>query len=463
MSNSELLLERTRLFDDSSADIRKFVSAIFDPDSMVQLGTFTVGSSPLSGDETPGEGVFTGYATLNGQPVYFFAHNAAVLSGSIGEAQCRKINSVISKACDADVPFISVIDCSGARVGEGVAMLEGYSSLIASAIRLKNSACPHIAVVKGNCVGMLSSYCALADFVIAGSDAVVSFNPPSVVAAKAGLNKPLKEVFGADKAENTLISATYDDEGQLRSMLSDLLSYTDMISADLSDDPNRIDENLAGAASLDALRSIVDNGTYFEYCPSFGDDVICAFARINGIAAGIVCNNSEKSEVMTPKGVKKATAFCKLLYKFDLPLVTLVNALGMKSCLECELKGVSMTAAEFLQAVQAVPYKVSAILGNAVGFAYTALCSKALGYGYSLAVCDAVLSPVAPDVAVNLFADDIKAAADPIAARAEIEKKYIEDAANPFIAAKDGFVDNIIDAKALRPYIANALLMVLGR
>ena len=462
MGNTELLLDRTKLFDDSSADVRGFVSRLFDADSFVQLGTFTVGSSLLSGDETPGEGVVTGYATLGGSPVYFFAHNAAVLSGSIGEAQCKKIASVMDKALDAAIPFVSIIDCSGARVGEGVSMLEGYASLLSRAVKLKNSV-PHIVVIKGKCVGMLATYAALADFVIASDSSVVCFNPPSVVAAQAGINKPLNEVFGAKQLNNTLVSATFSGVDDLRATILDLLSYVELFASDECDDPNRTDINLAAYDSRSILTSVVDNGKCLEYCPSFGTDVICAFAHINNVSVGIVANNAQDSDVMTGKGVKKTVAFLKLLEKFGLPLVTLVNSNGLKPCMQCELNGIALHTAELVEAVAALPAKVCAIVGNAVGFSYAAFASKALGYGYSLAVCDSVLSPVAPDVAVNLFADDIKAAADPVAARAEIEKKYVEDAANPFVAAKDGYVDNIIESSALRPYLANALLMVLGR
>ena len=462
MSNFNLLQDRTELFNGATGDVRKFISNLVDADSFVQLGTFMVGASALSGDETPGEGVVTGYATIDGSPVYLFAHNAGVLGGSFGFAQARKIISVMNKAIEAGVPFISIIDCSGARVGEGVDMLEGYSALLSTAVKLKYNV-PSIAIVKGKCVGMMATYCATADFVLAGKDAVVSFNPPTVVAAKEGINKPLNEVFGAAQSKSELITATFADVAALRAQVCELLSFTELYSTDDSDDPNRIDEALSDCTSVYRLSLLVDNGRYFEYAPHVGEDTICAFARINGMTVGIICSNTAVSDLTSMPAIKKATAFVKVLVKFDIPLVTLVDSNGVKTCYECELKCASQRTADLIEAIAQLPSKVSAIVGNAVGFAYTAFCSKSLGYGYSLAVCDAVLSPVASSVAVDLFADEIAASTDPLAARSVIEQKYVVDCANPFIAAKDGYVDNIIEPKALRPYIANALLMVSGR
>jgi propionyl-CoA carboxylase beta chain len=451
----------------ASAKIRAFLDGIIEPKSLVETDVFLAGKSFVDGTDALGEGVVTGYAVIGGAPVYLFAQNAEVLSGSLSVAGADKIVKNIYAAEKAGAPFISIIDSAGARIGEGIGVCEGYAKIIKAANAISGSV-PHIAVVKGNCVGLMSAYAETADFILADEKAVISANSPSVAAAVSGASADalsVKKTASKTGSAARIYTSVSDLKEQLIKLLDLLPSNGSYIAAgDYSDDLNRESENLNSDASFGALLSAVaDDGDYLELYSEYAKEVKCALGKIAGISVAFTAFDKNENKYITLNGLKKLSKFIGKTSVLNIPYVGFVDSKGIEASLEGEYSGISAAAAELTSAVaNSENAKIAVITGDAIGFAYGALASKAIGFDYTFATTDAVVSPINPETAVVLVGgEELKNAKDPIAKRAELIKKYADEAANPYIAAKNGYIDNIIEPSLIRQYVASVLLMLV--
>ncbi|MDR3216516.1 MAG: hypothetical protein LBT55_03765 [Clostridiaceae bacterium] len=455
-------------FDDNTSKIlnaggkiRAFLDELTDKQSFVEWDVFLSGKDEVSGADALGEGVITGYATIDGWPVYLFLQNYEVKSGGFSLAQGKKIVKAIDKAVKAGIPFVSVIDSAGARLGEGIGVLEGYGSVIAAASELAESV-PHIAVIKGPAVGVMSAYASLADFVfVSEKDGYASLNAPMAVTAAAGKAVPSAEAFGAKAlTAGGLADFTFADAKSLSVKLSELFSYL-YDTEESEDDLNRTEETVNSAYSAEAaIKAVADGGNYLKLKGGYAPEIITALAKIGGRTVGFLATDIAKNGgYISKKGISKATGFVKLLSAIGAPLITLTDSLGAEISLSDELSGLAAEAGALLKAVaSSTSFKIAVIAGKAIGFAYLAFASKGLGYDYSLAFAGAAISPLNPETAVEVeFSKEIASAKDPAAARTKLLKKYNDELADPFVSAKDGYVDNIIEPKNLRPYLASIL------
>lgn len=461
MNSIERLSANLNKIENASKDIRNFIDKIVDSKSLVETDIFASGISYLDGSEALGEGVVTGYATIGDRPVYLFAQNYEVLKGSLSVQQANKIQKAMDMAIKTGVPFISIINSAGARIGEGVSVLEGYAKIIKSAAMLSGSV-PHIAVIKGACVGLMSSYAALADFVfIDGKDGFVSLNAPMAVAANDMSSAKPVELFGAKAIEGSgLVTFTYDKAENLKAKISAL--FETIMGNESDDDANRLAPKLNTDKSLtNVLAALCDGGKYIELSAGFSSSVFTALANVNGNCVGLIATKGDDG-LICENGLKKASSFVSTLDRLGLPLITLVNSTGVRSDLEIEQNGIAVTAAELLTNITLSGiYKIAVITGSAIGYAYTALASKSIGFDYVVSFADAVIAPLSADTAVNfMYKDEIAKAKDAKAAREKLTASYTEREGNPFISAKDGYVDNIIEPASLRPYICSILNML---
>ncbi len=464
MGKIELLEAAVKGINGASKEIRAFVNGLVDDSSFVETDTFLSGKSLLDGSLATGEGVLTGYAAIDGNPVYIVAQNSAVLGGSFGIGQAKKIIKCMEGAIKSDYPLITVLDSSGARVGEGVTCLEGYASVLAKAAEVQANV-PHIVIVKGGAIGHMAAYLSLADFVFAGKDAVISFNPPSVLVANTA--KPAKDVFGAKvhSSESGLIDFKYASDAELRNKIALLLDYTGDYSAECSDDPNRETAALASDASAATLlAALTDEGRCLEYAEDYAKEIRCCFARVNGASVGIAVSNAAVSEYLTLAGADKLCSFANLLDAFDLPFISIVNSKGLNTTIADEQCCAVSVAGKLLSCVASLSVpRISVVAGNAVGIAYTALVSKGIGFDYSVAFPAAYISPLNADTSVSLvYSRELAEKGNTPELREKLEELHKEENGSPYIAAKEGYLDEIIHPSALRPYIANALLMLLG-
>ncbi len=458
MENKDLVSAISEI-EKATKKTKAYINSIVDKDSFVETDTFLSGAS-FDDNEAIGEGVVTGYATLNGNPVQIFAQNADVLKGSLSKAQAQKIAKCINRAISTRTPLISIIDSCGARVGDGVSVLEGYANIISMASDL-NSSVPHICVVKGVAVGLMTSFVAAADFVFMSKDAVMSVNSPMYLVSDAKtFPVDYKKALGyAAYAENSdFAHFVYEDEQDLSNKISILLS-TLTEEDEAQDDPNRVDPNLLNVEATDAVKMVADEGTLLEFAPQYAQDVLCAFAKLNGFPVAFLAT---KGDYISVDGLEKATDFVNKVDMFDLPLITFVDTKGLDSNLKQEVAGYAKKAFKLIDSIYNITEpKIGVAFGNAIGYGYTALMSKGLGFGYTLATANAKISPVAEEVAVAMMADQLKAK-DKIDNIAKLSKEYAEMQENPIKIAKEGYLDNVIEATNLRPYLSSALMMLKG-
>lgn len=463
MKNQELLKSSTAI-EKATSKIRSFIDQIVDGESFVETDVFVTGKQFDSALDALGEGVVTGYATIGGRPVHLFAQNAEVLKGSMSRAHATKIIKAMKRAVASGTPFLSIIDSCGARVGEGAGVMEGYADVLAESFRLAQEV-PHFCIVKGTAVGMMATYVAGADFAFMSSDAVMSVNSPMYLAAQTkAMPVDYKKLLGVGAYKNTdMVQFSYKNAKDLAEQLHRLM---DMIlpneEDDSDDDANRVDPKLESYKNADQrVASICDLDQVVPYCDGYANDTYCAIGKINGITVGVLAT---QGEYMSEAGMDKAICFVNKLEAFGLPLVTLVDTNGINPTLEQECAGIAKKANELMQTIALAEIeKIGVAVGNAVGFGYTALMSKGMGFGYTMATSDAVVSPIAGTTAVNALMDEqLKKAKDVDKTRATLEKEYAKMQANPMVAAQEGYLDNVIEATNLRPYIASALLMLLG-
>lgn len=468
MENNNLLVSSSAIAKACEKTLA-FINGIVDENSFVECDVF-LSSKGFDSEVALGEGVISGYATVGGKPVNIFAQNPEVSKGSISMAHAEKIAKCIARAIKTDTPLISVIDSAGARIGEGVGATEAYAKILAEVAKASNNI-PHFCVVKGNCVGMMASYVAMADFVFMADKAVMSVNSPMYLASQATEIPALDKILGYDahKSGSDLAHFSYKNEADLSGKLTSMLHFIVGCDCDCeeeaTDDPNRVDSKLNNATADAVIASIADDNKAVKYCDDYAKEVKCAFVKINGIACGVLATDSTVNDgYISESGLKKAIFFIEKLDGFNLPLITIVDSLGVNPTLSEEINGFAKRTAVLFQTIyNSTISKISVVKGKAIGYAYSTLVSKQAGFDYALATDNSTISPISSMTAVNtIYEQEIAKAKDPIKARAKLESDYEKLEGNPLIAAQEGYVDNVIEAKNLRPYLSSVLMMVMG-
>lgn len=464
MDNIRLLEASLKSIDDSSKEIRNFVNDLVDEASFVETSTFLSEKSIFENNSALSEGVLTGYASLANTPIYVIAQNSAALSGSLGIAQAKKIIKCMDTAIANGHVLLSILDSSGARVGEGVNCLEAFAMVLAKAAEVRNHV-PHIVVTKGNAIGHFAAYLSIADFVFGSKEAIVSFNPPSVLAAKE--NKENKELFGLNihRKCSGLFDFDYTDTKDLREQITMLIDYTNSHVSDTTDNPNRESAELALSISPDSLlAALADNGKAMEYSSEYAKEIRCYLTKINGVSVGLVINDREENKYLTLDSVDKVTSFLSVLIAYELPLITLVDSKGLFTSLKDEQTSAVSYAGSLMNIIaQSQIPKIGVAMGNAIGIAYSAFMSKGIGFDYTVAFPDSIISPINADTAVSLiYSNELAKKGNSKELRTELESLFKKERCSPFIAAKEGYIDEVIHPAALRPYLCNALIMLLG-
>ena len=461
--NNKMLQSNIKAIDEATEKVKKFLDKIIDDGSFVETDVFAAGKTFLDSTEALGEGVVTGYATISDTPVHLFAQNAEVMKGSFSEAHAKKIKKVIFKAIGTGTPLVSFIDCSGARVGEGVRMLEAMAEVIAALNEAKSNI-PHICVVKGNAVGMVASMVNLADFVIMSDKAVMSLGSPQAIASREKDYPKLTSILGAEAyaSSSDICDFTYKSEKELKSIVVDLLKLLSNEVAEGTDDANRETPSLDKKYTVEAgLKALADNEKYLVANAEYAKELVTAYTMVNSIPVAVLAFDSTVNDgYLSVNGVDKAITFIEKATGNGLPVISLVDCLGVKSCRACEVAGLSKKVAKLMSLISSsTTPMISVITGKAIGLAYTVFASKGIGFDYSLASVNAEISPITSAQAVNVvYSEELKNGE----MRDKLAERYSELEANPFVSAKDGYVDNIIELSTIRPYVASALMMLLG-
>ncbi|MFE3414440.1 acyl-CoA carboxylase subunit beta [Streptomyces mirabilis] len=430
-----------------------------------------------------GDGVITGWGTVEGRTVFVYAHDFRVFGGALGEAHACKIHKIMDMAIAAGAPLVSLNDGAGARIQEGVSALAGYGGIFQRNTRA-SGVIPQISVMLGPCAGGAAYSPALTDFIFAVRDISQMFiTGPDVVRAVTGEEISQNGLGGADVhgAVSGVAHFVHDDEesclAEVRYLLSLLPSNNrELPPRHVSGDPgDRSGDELLDLVPHDGNRSydmrgvveeLVDDGDYVEVHAGWAPNIVCALARIDGHTVGIVANQpAAMAGVLDIKASEKAARFVQFCDSFNIPLVTLVDVPGFLPGVDQEHEGIIRRGAKLLYAYcNATVPRVSVVLRKAYGGAYIVMDSRSIGADIALAWPTNEIAVMGAEGAANVvFRREIAAADDPDAMRQEKIDQYKEELVHPYYAAERGLVDDVIDPRETRAVLARSLAMLAAK
>jgi len=429
------------------------------------------------------DGVVTGYGTIDGRLVYIFSQDFTIFGGSLSEMYAEKICKVMDKAMIVGAPLIGINDSGGARIQEGVKSLGGYADIFQRNI-LASGVVPQISAIFGPCAGGAVYSPALTDFNIMSKDTSYMFvTGPKVVKTVTGEDVTDEELGGASihATKSGVAHFIAEDEQEGIQLIRKLLSY--MPQNNLEDPPvypcddpiDRLEDSLNEIIPenpnkpydvKDVIHATVDYGEFLEVQRLYAPNIITGFAKFNGMPVGIVANQpSYLAGVLDINASRKAARFVRFLDAFNIPIVTLVDVPGFLPGTAQEYGGIIIHGAKLLFAYgEATVPKVTVILRKAYGGAYDVMSSKHLRGDINYAWPMAEIAVMGPKGAIEvLHSKELSAMEDP-AKRAEFtkqkEEEYRHKFANPYVAAKYGYLDDVIEPRNSRFRIIRALQML---
>ncbi|WP_030668652.1 acyl-CoA carboxylase subunit beta [Streptomyces rimosus] len=429
------------------------------------------------------DGVVVGWGTVEGRPVFAYAHDFRIFGGALGEAHAQKIHKIMDMAEAAGAPLVGLCDGAGARIQEGVTALAGYGGIFQRNVR-NSGVIPQISVMLGPCAGGAAYSPALTDFVfMVRGTSQMFITGPDVVQAVTGEQISHDGLGGADvHAESTgVASFVYDDEETCLAEVRFLLSLLPANNRELppvtpADDPaDRRCEALLDLVPADGNRTydmrdvieeIVDHGDYFEVHERWATNVVCALARLDGNVVGIIANQpASLAGVLDIRSSQKAARFVSFCDAFNIPLVTLVDVPGFLPGVDQEHGGVIRHGAKLLYAYcNATVPRVSLVLRKAYGGAYIVMDSRSIGTDLSLAWPTNEIAVMGAEGATGVvFRREIAASDDPERTRAERIAEYRRELMHPYYAAERGLVDDVIDPAETRSRLIDALAVLRAK
>ncbi len=464
---------------------RERLDLLLDPGSFHEIDAFVTSRSNGLGtnERTLTDGVITGWGTLEGRLVYVYSQDFTIMGGSLGAAHASKIVKVQEMALKNGAPIIGINDSGGARIQEGLASLVGYSEIFLRNT-LASGVIPQISVIMGPCAGGAVYSPALTDFIFMVKNTSYMFlTGPDVVKAVTHEDVTFEQLGGA-MVHNTISGVAHfasDSEGDCLYLIRQLLSYLPNNNMEeppfkkTKDDPLRTDEALNHIVPdnpnkpydmKDVIRRVVDDGQFLEVQEHYATNIIVGFARLGGQAVGIVANQpAVLAGVLDINASEKAARFVRFCDCFNIPLVTFEDVPGFLPGVSQEHGGIIRSGAKLLYAYcEATVPKVCVITRKAYGGAYCVLSPRATRGDLVLAWPSAELAVMGAEGAVNIIhRRELSAAEDPNAKRAELIARYQEEVTNPWVAARYGFIDDIIEPQETRPRLINALQMLRNK
>ncbi len=450
------------------------ITALLDENSFVEIGALVTARATdfdLKQTETPSDGVITGYGVIDGNLVYVYSQDAAVLNGSVGEMHAKKIANLYDLAMKTGAPVIGLIDSAGLRLQEGADALNAFGEIYRKQITASGMI-PQITAIFGNCGGGLAIFPTLTDFTFMESKGAKLFvnSPNAIDGNEIGKCDTSGAVFQSEKAGIVDVAA---DENTIFAQIRELIGFLpancdEAAVAECTDDLNRASAELAGCVgdTSIALSQIADDHVFFEVKAGYGKNMVTGFIRLDGMTVGCVANRteiydaegnlSEKFDaVLSPAGCEKAAAFVKFCDAFEIPVLTLTNVKGYASSKGAEKKIAKEVAKMTAAFAEATVPKVNVIIGQAYGSAYVAMNSKAIGADMTFAWPDAEIGSMDAKHAAQIMYDG--QGADVIGEKAAEYAKLQTSAAG---AARRGYVDSIIEAADTRKYVIGAFEML---
>ena len=450
---------------------RERLEKLFDEGTFVELDMFMKHRCTNFGQEKkdmPADGVVTGYGTVDGRLVYAYAQDFTVSGGALGEKHANKIWKVMDLAMKMGAPCIGINDSGGARIQEAVDALSGYGGIF-----YRNTAAsgviPQISVIMGPCAGGAVYSPAITDFIFMVKNTSQMFiTGPAVIKSVTDEEVTAEELGGAvtHNRRSGVAHFACENEDDCLAKIRELLSYLpsnnmeDAPSVEPTDDPDRQDESLNTVVPdnpnmpydmKDVIRSIVDNGEFFEVQELFATNVIIGYARMDGRVVGIVANQPNvMAGCLDVDASDKAARFVRFCDAFNIPLLTLVDVPGFLPGVDQEHNGIIRHGAKMLYAYsEATVPKVTVITRKAYGGSYIAMCCRELGADQVMAWPTSEIAVMGPAGAANIiFRKDPDKEAK--------TQEYIDEFATPYVAAERGYVDMVIEPKETRPLVITA-------
>jgi len=461
---------------------RERIEMLLDPGSFTEMDELARHRSTNFGLEQTrpyGDGVVTGYGTVDGRPVCVFAQDFTVFGGSLGEVFGEKIVKVMDLAMKTGCPMIGINDSGGARIQEGVASLGLYGEIFFRNVRA-SGVIPQISLIMGPCAGGAVYSPAVTDFTIMVDQTSHMFiTGPDVIKTVTGEDVAMEELGGARTHNTKSGNAHYlaADEEDAIEYVKALLSYLPSNNLDevpvfdmpadleITDEDRALDTLIPDSANQPydmhrVIESVLDDGEFCEVQPLYAQNIIVGFGRVEGRPVGVVANQPMHfAGCLDIAASEKAARFVRTCDAFNLPIVTFVDVPGFLPGAGQEWDGIIRRGAKLIYAYceSTVP-KVTVITRKAYGGAYDVMGSKHLGADLNFAWPTAQIAVMGAQGAVNiLYRQELRDAEDPIAQRAELMQEYEDTLANPYIAAERGYIDAVIPPAATRVQVVKGL------
>jgi propionyl-CoA carboxylase beta chain len=461
---------------------RERLDLLLDPGSFEEWDMFVEHRSSDFGMETqkvPGDGVVTGYGTVNGRLVFCFSQDFTVFGGSLSEAHAEKICKVMDQAMKVGAPVIGLNDSGGARIQEGVASLGGYAEVFQRNV-LASGVVPQISLIMGPCAGGAVYSPAMTDFILMVKDSSYMFvTGPDVVKTVTHEVVTAEELGGAITHTSRSGVADRAFENDVEALLEtrrliDFLPLNNREKAPVRACADPVDRDEASLDTLipasptkpydmrEVIEKTVDDADFFEIQPDYAKNILTGFARIGGAPIGVVANQPMVlAGCLDIASAIKAARFVRFCDAFNIPILTFVDVPGFMPGSAQEYGGIIKHGAKLLFAyAEATVPKVTVITRKAYGGAYDVMASKHLRGDVNYAWPTAEIAVMGPKGAVEIiFRGDL---GDPekIEARAE---EYRQKFANPFVAAGRGYIDDVIMPHGTRRRVAKAFAMLRNK
>ncbi|MDQ6874349.1 MAG: acyl-CoA carboxylase subunit beta [Actinomycetota bacterium] len=467
---------------------RERVEALLDAGSFVETDALARHRSTAFGlaENRPyGDGVITGYGTVDGRPVCLFSQDFTVFGGSLGEVFGEKIVKVMDLAMRTGCPVIGINDSGGARIQDGVVSLGLYGEIFFRNVRA-SGVIPQLSLVMGPCAGGAVYSPALTDFTLMVDQTSHMFiTGPDVIKTVTGEDVEFEDLGGAH-SHNTKSGVAHfqaADEAECLELARALLSYLPSNNldeppsypgrshVDITDADRQLDTVVPDSPNQPydmhtVVEHVLDDGEFLEVHALFAQNILCGFGRVDGHSVGVVANQPmQVAGTLDIDASEKAARFVRTCDAFNLPVLTFVDVPGFLPGTSQEWGGIIRRGAKLIYAyAEATVPKVTVITRKAYGGAYDVMGSKHLGADVNLAWPTAQIAVMGAQGAVNiLYRREISEAGDPDARRAELITEYEDRLANPYVAAERGYVDAVISPAQTRVQVVKALRALRGK
>jgi len=469
---------------------RERIDLLLDPGSFVELDAFArhlFSGFGMEANRPLGDGVITGYGTVDGRTVCVFSQDFTVFGGALGATFGQKIVKIMDLAARIGCPIVGINDSGGARIQEGVAALAAYAEIGIRNARL-SGVVPQISMILGPCAGGAVYSPAITDFVVMARDTAHMFvTGPEVVYAATGERTTFDELGGAEaNAINGNAHYVAADEPEAFEWVRSLLSFLPSNNVDESMnidtpqslEPTDVDRGLdvlmpdstnAAYDITQVVAAIADDEDYLEIAPDFARNMFCGFVRIEGRSVGVVANRpSYLAGILDINASEKAARFVHFCDAFNLPVLTLVDVPGYLPGLDQERAGIIRRGSKlpFVYSEATVPL-VTVVIRKAYGGGYAVMGSKHLGADLNFAWPTSEFAVMGGEGAITvLYRDELREAEQNgtlAAIRAKLLDEYRESFSSPYVAAERGYIDAVIQPSTTRAHVTRALRTLRGK